>query len=93
MGVLSREIRSVCPEEQLYLDDFFSFVSLTLEGMEGKLETWKGALKSKGLTVNVKKKEILIISEKGFLSQYKASQKKYNPVKVIKEKTYFLVRL
>ena len=43
--------------------------------MERKLETWKGALKSKISTINVRKKEILISSENGLLSQFKASQK------------------
>ena len=70
LGTLSREIRSVYLEEQLYPDDF---VSLTLEGVKGRLEAKKGALVSKGLAVNVKKKEILISSEKGLLSQCKAS--------------------
>ena len=78
----------MCLEGQLYLDDF-SFVSLTLEGMEGKPETWKGALKSKELTTNVKKKEILISSEKGFLSQYKASQKSITQSKLLRKTRIF----
>ena len=34
--------------------------SETLEGLKGRLESWKGALKSKGLRVDVKKTKLMI---------------------------------
>ena len=37
--------------------------SETLEGLKGRLEAWKGALKSKGLRVNVMKTKMMIGSE------------------------------
>ena len=42
MEVLSREIRSGCPEELLYAGDLV-VVSETLEGLKRRLEAWKGA--------------------------------------------------
>ena len=56
LETLSREIRSKCSEELLYDDDF---ALETLEGLKGRLEVWKGELKSEGLRVNVKKTEII----------------------------------
>ena len=38
----------------LYADDLAS-VSEILEGLKGRLEAWKGVLKSEGLRLNVKK--------------------------------------
>ena len=61
LGALSREIRSRCPEEILYVDDL-TLVWL-FEGLKGRLDFWKGALESKGLTVNVKKTKMIISSE------------------------------
>ena len=52
----------MCSEELLY-DDDFALVNETLEGMKGRLEAWKGALKSERLRVNVKKTKIMISSE------------------------------
>ena len=43
----TREIRSQCQEELLYSDDL-TLVSETLEGLKGRLESWKEALESKG---------------------------------------------
>ena len=34
-----------------------------LEGLKGRQETWKGALESQALRVNVKKKKMIISSE------------------------------
>ena len=50
---LSREIRSGC-SGLLYADDLV-LVNETLESLKGRLETWKKALESKGLSVNVTK--------------------------------------
>ena len=38
-------------------------MSETLQGMEGRLEAWDGALESKGLRVNVMKTKIMISNE------------------------------
>lgn len=38
-------------------------VSKTLEGLKGRLETWKGVLESKGLTGNVEMTKTIISSE------------------------------
>ena len=61
LGALSREIRSRFPEEILYVDDLTLVTSF--EGLKGRLDVWKGALESKGLTVNVKKTKMIISSE------------------------------
>ncbi|KAK4300947.1 hypothetical protein Pmani_026888 [Petrolisthes manimaculis] len=48
-----------CPEKMLYADD----LALTCETMEGllvKLKTWRKALESKGLRVNVTKTKVMI---------------------------------
>ena len=47
LETLSREIRSQCQEELIYSDDL-TLVSETLEGLKGRLESWKEALVSKG---------------------------------------------
>ena len=47
LETLSREISSQCQEELLYSDDL-TLVSETLEGLKGRLESWKEALESKG---------------------------------------------
>ena len=60
LEALSREIRSGWPEELLHADDL-ALVSETLEGLKGRLQTWKEALKSKGLRLNVKKTKIMIL--------------------------------
>ena len=46
LEALSREIRSGCLEKLLYADNVTLF-SKTLEGLKGKLETWKRVLESK----------------------------------------------
>ena len=58
-------------KELLYADDL-TLVSETLEGLEGRLQLWKGRLESNGLRVNVKKTKVMIssvnageVSEKG----------------------------
>ena len=58
---LSREIRSGC-SELLYADDL-ALVNETLGSLKGRLETWKKALESKGLRVNVTKIKMMISSE------------------------------
>ena len=62
LEVLLGESRSECPEELLYADDL-ALVSKRLEGLKRRLESWKGALESKGLIVNVKKANMMTSSE------------------------------
>ena len=62
LEALSEKIRLGCPEELLYVDDS-GLVSETLEGMEERIKTWKGALDSNGSQVNVKKTKMMICSE------------------------------
>ena len=62
LEALSREIRSGCLEKLLYADNVTLF-SKTLEGLKGKLETWKRVLESKWLRVNVKKTKMMIRSK------------------------------
>ena len=59
LEALSREIRSGCPEELLYADDL-ALVSETLAELIEKLESWKSAMESKGLRVNLKKTKVMI---------------------------------
>ena len=56
------KIRSGCPEKLLYVDDL-TLVSESLESLKGKQEDWKGAIESKGLTVNAKKTKVMISRE------------------------------
>ena len=53
LGLISREIKSACPEGLLYADDL-TLVSESLEDLKGKLEAWKEAWESKGSRVNAK---------------------------------------
>ena len=62
LEVLSREIRSGCPEELFYAD-LVALVSSALESLERRLKIWKGASKLKGLRVNVRKTKMIINSE------------------------------
>ena len=62
LEALSRAIRPVCPEELVYAEDL-TLVSKTCQGLKGRLKAWKGAVESKGLTVNVKTTKIMINSE------------------------------
>ena len=48
LEALSKEIKSECPEELLYVDDS-ALVSETLEGLWLTLQVLEGALQSKGL--------------------------------------------
>lgn len=61
LEVISRKLRSGCPDELLHNHDL-ALDSESLESLQGKLETWKRALKFKELGENVKKMEITIIS-------------------------------
>lgn len=49
LKALFREIRSRCPEKLLYADDL-ALVSESLEGLKSRLEVWKVALGTKGLS-------------------------------------------
>ena len=62
LEALSKEIKSECPEELLYVDDS-ALVSETLEGLWLTLQVLEGALQSKGLWINVKKSKMMINSE------------------------------
>ena len=62
MKVLSREVRSGFSEELIYAH-YLTLVTKTLEGFKRRVEAWKGALKSKGLQVKVKKSKMMITSE------------------------------
>ena len=59
LEALSREMRSGCPEELLYADDL-ALVSETIEGLKGKLESWKQVLESGGLRVNLGKTKVMV---------------------------------
>ena len=61
LETLSREIRSRCPEELLYVDEL-AFVNVTLKCLKGRV-AWRKALESKRLRVKVKKRRIVISSE------------------------------
>lgn len=50
LKALFREIRSRCPEKLLYADDLALTISESLEGLKGRLEVWKVALGTKGLS-------------------------------------------
>ena len=56
LEAISGQIRLGYPEKLLDADGL-ALVSKTLEGLKGRLETWKGALESKGLRVNVKRQK------------------------------------
>ena len=62
LEVLSRKIRSRCPEELFDADDL-AFLSERLTGLKGTREASKGSLSSKELKINVKKTKIIIRSE------------------------------
>lgn len=49
---LFRENRGGCSEELFYADDF-ALISESLDGLKGRLESWKGPLETKELRVNV----------------------------------------
>ena len=59
LEALSREFRTGCPEEMLYADDLV-LTSETMEGLLVKLKTWRKAMESKGLRVNVTKTKVMI---------------------------------
>ena len=59
LEALSREFRTGCPEEMLYADDLV-LTSETMEGLLLKLKTWRKAMESKGLRVNVAKTKVMI---------------------------------
>ena len=67
LEALSREIRLGCPwlkcPERLLSTNDLKLVSETLEGLEGRLEAWKGGLELKGLRVNVKKTKMMVSIE------------------------------
>ena len=64
LDVLSREVRSGCPEVLVHADDF-ALVSETLEDLKGRLGAWKRALESKWLRVNVKKTKMISSENSG----------------------------
>ena len=64
LDAISREISSGCPQELFYADDL-ALVPETIEGLKGRLETWKGTLESEGLKVNLKKTKMMISENAG----------------------------
>ena len=58
---LSREIRSVCPEELLYADDLV-LVSERVDSLKGILKVWRRGLESRRLRLNVKKTLMMVIT-------------------------------
>ena len=62
LEVIYRTTRPGCPEELFYANDL-ALISETLEDLNGRLETWKGSLESKGLRINVRKTKMMISSE------------------------------
>ena len=56
----SREMRSGWRPEKCFM--FFALIIESLDYIKKKLETWKGAVESKALRINVKKTKIVIIN-------------------------------
>ena len=59
LRALLREFQAGCPEEMLYADELV-LPSDTMEGLILKLKTWKKAVESNGLKVNVPKTKVMI---------------------------------
>ena len=63
LEALPEETTSGCSEELFYVEDLSSLFGETPEDPKGRQETWKGALESKGMRVNLKKTKNMISSE------------------------------
>ena len=62
LEALSREIKSICPEELLCAGEL-ALVSEKFEGLKERLEACKGSIASKRLRVNFKVAKMIISSE------------------------------
>ena len=59
LEALSKEFRTGCPWELLYADDLV-LIAESMAELTAKFETWKQAMESKGLRVNMKKTKVMV---------------------------------